>query len=307
SRALTGFSIPGCVDKLIINLFADDTLLFLSKTDRYRDVMEILSKWCAASGAKFNIAKTEIIPIGTKAHRDNVVNTRKLSPSDRRIRSDTVIATDGQSSRYLGTWVGNGVDNLIPWGPVLDKVSARLKLWKQSYPSINARAAVVQMFAGGCTQFLTQAQGMPPPIEKALIKLIRDFVWSEDAKRVPIDLTHLYRPRAEGGIALLDIHARNDAIELMWLKRYLDLSDSRPTWAYATDVLIRKTLPDVHSIARLNTFLQRWSPPLRGRKGSTRLPIYLSRMLTVAKTHHTDFTALKLTGSLKRQLPAWFH
>ncbi|KAI0038162.1 hypothetical protein FA95DRAFT_1506015, partial [Auriscalpium vulgare] len=162
--------------------------------------MKILSNWCTASGAKFNITKTEIIPVGKWSHRRRVIRTRKLAPEDERISEDTHIATEGQSTRYLGAQIGNGVDALIPWGPVLDKVSAKLKQWKQTFPSINAKAAVVQMFAGGCSQFLTQAQGMPPTVEKSLIKLIRNFMWDENTTRVPIDLTHLYRQKGEGGI-----------------------------------------------------------------------------------------------------------
>ncbi|KAI0037493.1 hypothetical protein FA95DRAFT_1529454, partial [Auriscalpium vulgare] len=223
-----GFKIPGLLNKLVINLFADDTLLYLSAEDKYEDVTEILSRWCAASGAKFNILKTEIIPIGTPEHRANVVATRKLNENDDPISNEIKITEDGQSARYLGTWVGNDADDAIPWGPVLDKINAYLTRWKQTYPSIMAKKHIVQMFAGGCSQFLAKAQGMPKQTEEALIKLIKNFIWSEDTRVAPIDLKHLYRPKEQGGIDLLDIKARNDAIELMWLKDYLDLTETRP-------------------------------------------------------------------------------
>ena len=54
------FEIPGVRDKLITTLFADDTTVFLSKFDKFTDLKAILNKWCIASGACFNVSKTEI-------------------------------------------------------------------------------------------------------------------------------------------------------------------------------------------------------------------------------------------------------
>ena len=59
-----GFEIPGVERKLITTLFADNTTVFLSKFDKFSALELILDKWCIASGARFNVSKTEIIPIG---------------------------------------------------------------------------------------------------------------------------------------------------------------------------------------------------------------------------------------------------
>jgi hypothetical protein len=73
------------------------------------------------------------------------------------------------------------------------------------------------MIVEGCTQFLTQAQGMPKHIEDTLVKITRNFIW--DDSTVPrIALGYLYYPIKEGGLNLLDIRARNEAIEIIWLK-----------------------------------------------------------------------------------------
>jgi len=37
---------------------------------------------------------------------------------------------------------------------------------------------------------------------------------------------------------LIDIKARNEAIEIMWLRTYLDFSPTRPKWAKITDLII---------------------------------------------------------------------
>ena len=99
---LEGLTFPGKEDRLIINLFADDTTLYLSQNDKFDTVEKILNAWCEVSGAKFNIEMTEIIPIGTETHRSEVVNTRKIhrtdeEPLDQKIR----IAKDGEAVRSL--------------------------------------------------------------------------------------------------------------------------------------------------------------------------------------------------------------
>jgi hypothetical protein len=68
SNELEGLSFPWVDEKLIVNLFADDTTLYLNSNDKFDTVDKILNAWCKVSGAKFNIEKTEIIPIGTETH-----------------------------------------------------------------------------------------------------------------------------------------------------------------------------------------------------------------------------------------------
>src|ERR1019366_1385134 len=79
---LRGIAIPGLDKNILVTMFADDTTLFLSKHDRFDTAQRILDGWCRTSGAKFNIEKTEIIPIGTVDHRSTVVATRKINPLD---------------------------------------------------------------------------------------------------------------------------------------------------------------------------------------------------------------------------------
>ena len=70
SPDLEGFPIPGAATNDIVNLYADDTTVYLSESDRYDTLEYILTRWCRASGAKFNVEKTEVIPTGTKQHRE---------------------------------------------------------------------------------------------------------------------------------------------------------------------------------------------------------------------------------------------
>ena len=304
SPDLAGFDIPGIREKLIVSLYADDTTVYLSESDSYATLQNILSKWCMASGAKFNLEKTEIIPIGTEEHRERVITSRKITINDLPLAQAIKITPDGNAVRCLGAWIGNNTKAVEPWEPILDKVNATLKRWNRGHPTLDAKRHITQMFAGGMTQFLTAAQGMPKPIETALVKIIREFIWESTAPPM-ISMARLYAPIEEGGIHLLSIPARNKAIDLMRLKTYLDLTPSRPKWAFLMDAIINTLHPDVPP--KPPAFpLTSWSPPTRGPRASL-LPFCVTSLLKSAKEAKLTFTPNKLSKTLKQQLPAWFH
>ena len=157
------------------------------------------------------------------------------------------------------------------------------------------------------TQFLTKAQGMPSQIEDALVKIIRSFIWDESTAPPTIVIRKLYASKEQGGISLLNIPARNKAIDLTWLRAYLNLSPSRPSWAFVTDAIINHIHPDVEPGSYPSHFsLTSWSPPTRGHRAKT-LPPCVLKLIKTAKAADLAFAPMKLSKCLKLQLPAWFH
>ena len=306
-QALEGITVPGFEKKIIVTMFADDTSLFLGENDSMDHVQKILNEWCRASGAKFNTEKTEIIPLGSEEHRNRIITTRKINPRDQSPLNENVrIANDGDAIRSLGAWIGNNTNVKTPWEPIIDNIDNTLQRWKKSNPTLHGRKLIAQAVIGGHTQFLTKAQGMPPNVEATLIKIARDFMW-HGCTMPRITLENLHRPIEEGGLNLLDIRARNDAIEIMWIKTYLNFSPTRPAWAKLTDLIIEAAMPQGNNApTRINCFLQTWTPPQRGDRAAT-LDDDTVRMLRAAKTYNVNFAAIRLSTHLKTQLPAWYH
>ena len=306
---LTGFMVPGAPRRLLASLFADDTSVFLRDTDRWSDLWATIRRWCGGSRARFNQDKTEVVPVGTPVYRETVRSSRCISgyPDADRIPESINIAKEGTAVRVLGAWIGNAVDQVAVWAPTLHKVENFLDRWGKCHPTLTGKKNIVQMGPGGITQYLTLVQGMPTPVRHTLNGMIRDFLW-KGARVPPVGLDTLCLPIEEGGIGLLDLETRNEAIELTWLRRYLDLSPQRPVWAWAADVLIsRSASADAGAItakAQLNTFLQAWAPSLGPRSS---LPRHLKDMLRVAKKHHACFAAIKLSRKAKKDLPIWYH
>ena len=76
---INGILIPGRQDSLKIKLFANNTTVYLSGEDKMEDLQKILNQWCAVSGAKFNIEKMEIIPIGSEEQQREIRESGRLS------------------------------------------------------------------------------------------------------------------------------------------------------------------------------------------------------------------------------------
>ncbi len=136
-------------------------------------------------------------------------------------------------------------------------------------------------------------------IEKALMKIIRSFMW-EESTSLRIKLKYLHNKVKEEGSNLIDIKIRNEVIEIIWLKSYLNMIATRPTWAKIADIIIDTIAPPKYNtLARLNTFLQTWNPITRGPQAN-KMNRELQRMLQMAQIYNANFTAIKLSPNLKQ-------
>lgn len=126
---IKGLNIPSLDLPLKINLFADNTRIYLGAQDSLTYTQQAIKDWCDISGTKFNEGKTEIIPIGSEDHREQVLLTRKINQNDLfPIMEEIKIAQDSDAVRLLGGWIGNKIDDTTPWERILDQVHKNLEL-----------------------------------------------------------------------------------------------------------------------------------------------------------------------------------
>jgi hypothetical protein len=170
---------------------------------------------------------------------------------------------------------------------------------------LDGKKTIIQTIVGGCTQFLTKAQGMPKSICNEIIKEIHTFLW--EGSRAPIAKETLYDDVKTGGINLLNLHARNEAINIIWLKDLLDTSPMKPTWAHVADILLRESAPPNISVkSRSSPFLQTWNAPIKGKRAQM-LDNDTIQLIKTAKNAQLQFAPRRLSLHLKEQLPAWYH
>ncbi|VDB86869.1 unnamed protein product [Peniophora sp. CBMAI 1063] len=155
---LKGVTVHNSTRRLIASLFADDTTVFLDATDRLDDLFTILDSWCLASGAKFNISKTCIIPLGSPDHRTTVLESRRLHPDHDPVPANIPILRDRDHTRVLGAFVGNDIREDLPWGPLVSKARAFFAKYANhiAYPDLQSRTNLVSLYIGQTTQYLTR-------------------------------------------------------------------------------------------------------------------------------------------------------
>ncbi|KAF9269406.1 hypothetical protein L218DRAFT_983309 [Marasmius fiardii PR-910] len=147
---------------------------------------------------------------------------------------------------------------------------------------MDSRKKIVQMIVGGMTQYLTQVQGIPKNVEKLLSK-------------------RRWRARFFG------FRSEELAIEVMWLKNYLNLTDERPIWGKVADVLLAAAAPasvteqNVEPKTKSNYFLQSWETKI------SFLPDNIKRLIKVAKEVNLQADRIAFSGDILKSRPLWYH
>ncbi|THU79790.1 hypothetical protein K435DRAFT_565837, partial [Dendrothele bispora CBS 962.96] len=213
---LKGIQIPGHLERLVTTLFADDTTVFVDSSDDYNHLVGILDRWCAASGAKFNVSKTEIIPTGSPAYRESLASTRSIHPDQAPIPQGPKINKDGESSRMLGARQGNLVNPDAIWVPITNRMESILDRLQSTHPTLESAKHIVRNTIASFTEYFVRIGETLGPRAKTLEKLQRHFIWN-NAKVPPLSYDQLSQETNDGGKKFFNIHHRNDAIALMHL------------------------------------------------------------------------------------------
>jgi hypothetical protein len=115
-------------------------------------------------------------------------------------------------------------------------------------------------------------------------------------------------PLAEGGKQILDLHSRNEAIDLWNLKEFLRVGDDRANWPFFVEHTIFNRWNACQTSGNhgllSNIFLQNIHIPLWRNDP---LAHNIRRMLQPAKKYHLEFTALSISKEILLQMPVWNH
>jgi hypothetical protein len=49
---------------------------------------------------------------------------------------------DGDAIKLLEAWIGNKIEDLTPWEPIIDKINTKLGHWKKAHPTLNGRKII---------------------------------------------------------------------------------------------------------------------------------------------------------------------
>ena len=299
---LKGLEIKECAERLIVNLFADDTLVYLTKGDDMKMLDNIINMFCKASTAKFNIDKTEILPVGKKEFRENVIETRKMGGNI--ITEDKKIIKEGESMRTLGSWVGNAKSDTLQWEKIMKSQEKIIDVWSKMNLTTKGKELVLKSLVQSKAVFLATVNGMPKSVEKEMLKMYHTFLWNGKAKGL-MKWEQVINKRSQGGLGIPDISIRVEAIEIMWVRKWLKPKATRPRWAFIMDMILNESItkkPIVDRESRINWLSQSWH---ESDAKEVKLSSNIRRMLKVARKYNISAAAPKYDRDAKKSLPLW--
>ena len=205
---LRGFHINEDLTRLLVKVYADDTTVFLGPDDNPRDLQSCLDLFCKASTAKFNDTKTEIIPMGSVDTRNKVTNTKTYNGWS--IPEEVHIARDGEATRILGLWQGNGINIQDKWNNILENQLKTMKRWMHLYPSTTGWVLLAKTLVVSLAHYLMTVNGIPQKDLTTMERNIRKFIWN--GKKGKIAWERAILPVEAGGISAPSVKIRYEAV-----------------------------------------------------------------------------------------------
>jgi len=208
----------------------------------------------------------------------------------------------------LGAWVGNRITIEDKWNTIIETQRKVMDVWAGLHLTLRGKELVLKALVTSRSWFLAAVNGMPDHIEREMTKTMKDFVWNGNQRGL-MRLDYTAETREKGGLGIPDLKTRMKAIDIMWLKKFLEAPEKRPTWCWVADALISAdtylhSTPKVDDLSRIKLALQTW----RTRQGKhSKLPDCLKRMLKVAEKYNTRVLARKTDSTLKNEMIIWHH
>ena len=242
--------------------------------------------------------KTEYLPVGNKTFRQNVIESRKLG--NNKIEIGVKIIKEGEAMRTLGAWVGNETNTDLQWNEILTKQESVIKAWSKTNMSLKEiLKALIQLKA----KFMATVNGMPTAVEERMKKLFKDFLW-DDKKRGLMAWNQVIAPREQGRLAIPNIRSQIEAIEIMWIKKWLSPDEKKSKWTYILDKIIHLNIAKALMIdpeSRLNCLKQSWH---ESEAATSKLSKRVRNMLKIARKHNITLEPLKYSKETKEE-PLW--
>lgn len=224
--------------------FADDLVLFGEASNTQLDVMMgVLNRFCEASGEKISLAKSKILV------SSNIEHNRAMSLS-----THCGIPLMDDFGKYLGAPMIDGRVNKATYGAIISKAQSRLLAWGNQFLSMAGRITLIQSVLSALPTYLMQTTLLPDYTVSELEKVIRRFLWGEDAVNREFHALawdKISLPKEQGGLNVKDIRKANLAFlaklgwkiltnkECLWIdiirKKYLRRDDFLSVPSKSTD------------------------------------------------------------------------
>ena len=195
-----------------ITQFADDINFTIQDTHSIDRIMTHLQHYERASGAKVNRTKSDILIFNKPGIFNNKWGFN--------------IVTDNR--KVLGIYVGTDETQATDrtWDMVIKKINNIITLWKSRGLTLRGKAVVINALLLSKISHILGCCELPQWALNSLNRKISAFLW----KGLGHSIAHsvLIAKKREGGLGMIDIGAKRDALRVKMVSRFLDPTRQHP-------------------------------------------------------------------------------
>jgi len=207
-------------------MYADDTNLFLSAAnDNVEDVAKCLEDTSYAIGCKFNLDKTNVLPVRSDRHKTRTKEDGVNLPG-------AYVLAPGSPLRILGVWIGCRKQAGPRWAQILTHTRKLIGQWNAIGASVQNRVLIAKLLMQSRCYYLLDGNGIPPLMLTKLSNLINRFVRGRYSL---LPYRMLAPPLAKGGLNFPSLKHRKEAYDLKFLGDLTQGDQSLPwkAWTHA--------------------------------------------------------------------------
>ncbi|KAL3691172.1 hypothetical protein R1sor_004823 [Riccia sorocarpa] len=261
--------VDGCVQgleagdgrQILEALFADDTGLLLQANEtNWTRTTAVVKQFEKISGAKLNVAKSLVIPIGF------------TEPPPWLIATGCKLALSGEVYTYLGCPIGVSLTEeqtlqflldkltkrLNHLQFLLDKLTKRLNHWTHKFLTWEGRLILTRHVFLAMPNYVMMVMGLTDDGYKELTRICQGFVWGTskegNEKKALVAWDTFCRRKEEGGVGLTAFDTQAKALKMRFVSQLLEDKDS--DWVHLAKAIIQWKTANTASRSEEN----QWQP-----------------------------------------------
>ena len=195
----------------LLNQYADD-MDVSAKYDEHsvKKILQHIETFGRSTGFKLNYDKTTVYRVGSMRQSNAKMYTGELNCTN-------------EGLNILGVEVTHDYKRLMEtnYQPIIDKTRTILNSWINRRLSIIGKVQVINTLVASLFVYkMTVLPKINPAVVQTMYSMFDNFIWSGHRPKIKLDVIQL--PKSDGGLGLVDLERKDDALKATWVKLIME-------------------------------------------------------------------------------------